>query len=284
MSLSALPSSGPRSSAARSTPRGGRFLVWCPRTLSSGLCPSPHPRPRLGIECTVTSPAHHRKTRPRPSTWRCRWADTVSTSGSAGTRATSSSATPRTTSFASSRAAAASWRTPPGSGESPVMACRRRATSGAEFSGGRWFGTRMRRPPSSLRRAGSRSRGAARRLLPNRAGIACDGSWKRAGIVTSNSLASVTSVLRSWVNDQMELSYRIPRGMSSSWCPCARCDCPLTSAPELPGSEDLVRELAHHRIRPAIGHTGADARTTERMLGLINEVSEGDALRLRRQF
>lgn len=51
-----------------------------------------------------------------------------------------------------------------------------------------------------------------------------------------------------------------------------------TFAPELPGAEDFVRALAAYRILPAIGHTGADAATTERALGLVNELTEGEAL------
>lgn len=51
-----------------------------------------------------------------------------------------------------------------------------------------------------------------------------------------------------------------------------------TFAPELPGADHFVRALTQHRIMPAIGHTGADASTTERALGRVCELTEGDAL------
>lgn len=44
-----------------------------------------------------------------------------------------------------------------------------------------------------------------------------------------------------------------------------------TFAPELPGSEALVRRLVNHGIRPAIGHTDADAATVQATIGAITD-------------
>lgn len=51
-----------------------------------------------------------------------------------------------------------------------------------------------------------------------------------------------------------------------------------TFAPELPGAEHLVRVLAQHAIRPAIGHTGAEASVVTRFLTLIADATRGAPL------
>ncbi len=45
----------------------------------------------------------------------------------------------------------------------------------------------------------------------------------------------------------------------------------LTFAPELPGSDALVRTLVAHGIRPAVGHTDADAAQVTRTIAAIAE-------------
>lgn len=52
----------------------------------------------------------------------------------------------------------------------------------------------------------------------------------------------------------------------------------MTFAPELPGADDLVRILVEHGIRPAVGHTAADAATTERTLATIADLQGAPAL------
>ena len=52
----------------------------------------------------------------------------------------------------------------------------------------------------------------------------------------------------------------------------------VTFAPELPGAGDLVRTLVEHGIRPSVGHTDADAATTERALADIAELQGAPAL------
>jgi N-acetylglucosamine-6-phosphate deacetylase len=52
----------------------------------------------------------------------------------------------------------------------------------------------------------------------------------------------------------------------------------MTFAPELPGSEALVRTLVALGIRPAVGHTDADAACTARTLATIADLQGGPAL------
>ncbi|HET9022254.1 MAG TPA: amidohydrolase family protein [Ornithinibacter sp.] len=52
----------------------------------------------------------------------------------------------------------------------------------------------------------------------------------------------------------------------------------LTFAPERRGSDSLVRTLVAHGIRPAIGHTDADAARVERTIGMIAELQGSPAL------
>lgn len=52
----------------------------------------------------------------------------------------------------------------------------------------------------------------------------------------------------------------------------------LTFAPELPGADALVRTLVEHGIRPAVGHTAADATTTARALAQIADLQGAPAL------
>ena len=46
----------------------------------------------------------------------------------------------------------------------------------------------------------------------------------------------------------------------------------VTFAPELPGSEALIRTLAEHDIVPAIGHTAATAEQATAAIGLVHDV------------
>lgn len=52
----------------------------------------------------------------------------------------------------------------------------------------------------------------------------------------------------------------------------------LTFAPELPGADALVRALVEQGIRPAVGHTAADAATTARVLADIADLQGAPAL------
>jgi N-acetylglucosamine-6-phosphate deacetylase len=52
----------------------------------------------------------------------------------------------------------------------------------------------------------------------------------------------------------------------------------LTFAPELPGSDELVRTLVAHGIRPSVGHTDADAATAARTLATIADLQGAPAL------
>lgn len=51
-----------------------------------------------------------------------------------------------------------------------------------------------------------------------------------------------------------------------------------TFAPELPGTDDLVRALADHGILPAIGHTDGTADDVERTLGLVTALTGREGL------
>ncbi len=52
----------------------------------------------------------------------------------------------------------------------------------------------------------------------------------------------------------------------------------MTFAPELPGADALVRTLVAHGIRPAVGHTDADAATTAWALAAIADAQGAPAL------
>lgn len=52
----------------------------------------------------------------------------------------------------------------------------------------------------------------------------------------------------------------------------------LTFAPERPGADALVRTLLRNGIRPAVGHTAADAATTARTLATIADLQGSPAL------
>jgi len=52
----------------------------------------------------------------------------------------------------------------------------------------------------------------------------------------------------------------------------------LTFAPELPGADALVRTLVDLGIRPAVGHTDADAATTARTLATVADLQGAPAL------
>ena len=52
----------------------------------------------------------------------------------------------------------------------------------------------------------------------------------------------------------------------------------LTFAPERPGTDALVRALVGHGIRPAVGHTEADAATTARTLASVADLQGAPAL------
>ena len=51
-----------------------------------------------------------------------------------------------------------------------------------------------------------------------------------------------------------------------------------TFAPERPGAEELVEALVRHGIRPAVGHTDADADTVTRTLGAVADRQGAPAL------
>lgn len=52
----------------------------------------------------------------------------------------------------------------------------------------------------------------------------------------------------------------------------------MTFAPERPGAEELVRALVEHGIRPAVGHTAADAATAARTIAMVADVQGAPAL------
>lgn len=52
----------------------------------------------------------------------------------------------------------------------------------------------------------------------------------------------------------------------------------MTFAPERPGADALVRALVEHGVRPAVGHTDADAATTARVLAEIADLQGAPAL------
>ncbi|MGG5260134.1 N-acetylglucosamine-6-phosphate deacetylase [Phycicoccus avicenniae] len=52
----------------------------------------------------------------------------------------------------------------------------------------------------------------------------------------------------------------------------------MTFAPELPGADALLRALVEHGIRPAVGHTEADAGTTARTLAEVAALQGAPAL------
>ncbi|HQK32213.1 MAG TPA: amidohydrolase family protein [Phycicoccus sp.] len=52
----------------------------------------------------------------------------------------------------------------------------------------------------------------------------------------------------------------------------------VTFAPERPGSDRLIQLLADHGVRPAVGHTDADARTITRALATITDATGAPAL------
>jgi N-acetylglucosamine-6-phosphate deacetylase len=52
----------------------------------------------------------------------------------------------------------------------------------------------------------------------------------------------------------------------------------MTFAPERTGSDDLVRALVAHGVRPAVGHTEADAATTARTLATVADLQGAPAL------
>lgn len=52
----------------------------------------------------------------------------------------------------------------------------------------------------------------------------------------------------------------------------------MTVAPELPGADRLVRALVEHGVRPAFGHTEADAALTARTLAAVADLQGAPAL------
>ncbi|GGL45115.1 N-acetylglucosamine-6-phosphate deacetylase [Phycicoccus endophyticus] len=52
----------------------------------------------------------------------------------------------------------------------------------------------------------------------------------------------------------------------------------MTFAPERPGAAALVRALVEHGVRPAVGHTEADAATTARTLAEVADLQNAPAL------
>ena len=137
----------------------------CPTTTQGSEFGSPTPRSRSPgrTGCTWTSGAPLSRTSSRPWPGPSGWAPGTSTSGSAPRRVMWCSPTPKATSSASSSRATASSPTVDRSGRWRATARSRSGTSGARRWGGRWSGTRTRRPRSVRRAAVRRSAGAVRR-------------------------------------------------------------------------------------------------------------------------